>query len=333
MVHENLIILVGAPRSGTTMLQRVLGSHSQIFTHPEPHLLTPLAYLGFYDIVDKAKYDHVNGAQALRELVDELPGKEADYLEALRRYPGTLYEMALKPTGKSYFLDKTPGYALELPFIVKLFPRAKYLVLTRHPLAIWHSQAHSFFAGDYVAAAEQNPLVEPYVTAIGKFLVDKPVPYVHVRYDDLVADPEREARRMFEHIGVPHEAGAVDYGKHEHISKSFGDPMSVEKHARPVADSLDTWARDMRARPEVMQLARATIDRLDPAHLAAWGYPLASIFAAAEGAESKATKRSALHAYALKRQVLLTLRKNIQHTSMGAAVKKVRYYCDVLLRS
>ena len=332
MLHDNLIILVGAPRSGTTMLQRVLGSHSQIFTHPEPHLLTPLAYLGFYDIVEKAQYDHVNGAQALRELVEELPRKEEDYLDALRSYPATIYSRLLERSGKSHFLDKTPGYALVLPFIVKLFPRAKYVVLTRHPLAIWHSQAHSFFGGDYAAALAQNPLVEPYVTAIGKFLVDKPVPYVHVRYDDLVADPATQAKRMFEHIGVANEANAVDYGDHSHITKSFGDPMSVEKHKRPVADSLDTWAADLRARPETLELAREVIHRLDPAHLEAWGYPEDKIFAALEGREARTTKR-ALNGYGLKRKVLLSLRKNIQHNQLGAAVKKVRYYCDVLLRS
>lgn len=332
MLHDNLIILVGAPRSGTTMLQRVLGSHSQIFTHPEPHLLTPLAYLGFYDIVEKAQYDHVNGAQALRELVEELPRKEDDYLDALRSYPATIYSRLLEQSGKSHFLDKTPGYALVLPFIVKLFPRAKYVVLTRHPLAIWHSQAHSFFGGDYAAALAQNPVVEPYVAAIGKFLVDQTVPYVHVRYDDLVADPAAHAKRIFDHLGLPNEAKAVDYGEHAHITKSFGDPMSVEKHTRPVADSLETWAADLQARPEVLALAREVIDRVDPAHLAAWGYPKESIFSALDGREARSTKR-ALSGYGLKRKVLLRLRKNIQHNQLGAAVKKVRYYCDVLLRS
>ena len=333
MLHENLIILVGAPRSGTTMLQRIIGSHSRIFTHPEPHLLTPLAYLGYYDIVEKAQYDHVNGAQALRELVEELPNKEADYLDALRAYPATLYARLLERTGKTHFLDKTPGYALTLPFITKLFPRAKYVVLTRHPMAIWHSQAHSFFGGDYAAAHAQNPVVEPYVAGIGKFLIDKPVPYVHVRYDDLVADPEAHAKRFFEHLELPHEPGAVDYGEHEHISKSFGDPMSVEKHRRPVASSLDTWAADLQARPEVLELAREVVGRLDPAHLEAWGYPKETFFSALEGKSAAATKRSALNGYRIKRKVLLSLRKNIQHNQLGAAVKKVRYYCDVLLRS
>ncbi|MBC7792428.1 MAG: sulfotransferase [Clostridia bacterium] len=334
MLHENLIILVGAPRSGTTMLQRVLGSHSQIFTHPEPHVLTPLAYLGFYDIVEKAPYDHINAAEALRELVDELPAKEDDYLEALRAYPSALYAKLLATSGKSHFLDKTPAYALVLPFITKLFPSAKYVVLTRHPMAVWHSQAHSFFGGDYHAALEKNPLVQPYVDAIGRFLLAKNVPYVHVRYDDLVTDPEAHTRRIFEHLGLPHEAHAVDYGEHQHITKSFGDPTAVEKHQKPVTDSLETWAQDMKTRPEVLELARSLERTLDPKHLEAWGYPSASFFGAVDKAQAQSTKKSSVQSYALKRRVLLGLRENMQkNATLRASVRKIRYYCDVLLRT
>lgn len=333
MLHENLVFVISSPRSGSTLLQRMLGSHSQIFTHPEPHLLTPLAYLGYYDLVDKAPYDHINAAQALRELVEELPRGEEDYLDALRAYASTIYERVLAPSGKTYFLDKTPAYGLVLPFITKLYPRARYVVLTRHPMAVWHSQAHSFFAGDYRAALETNPIVKPYVDAIGKFLVERPVPYVQVRYEDLVQAPETHLRRIFEHLDLPHEAGAVEYGKHEHITKSYGDPMSVEKHTRPVTDSLETWAADLLARPEALSLARQLIDTIDDAYLEAWGYPKAQHFAALEGREAAATQRAPLNTYRIKRQVLLTLRKNIHHNAFGSAVKKVRYYCDVLLRT
>ena len=71
-----LLFLISPPRSGSTMLQRMLASHSQIHTHPEPHLLTPLHYLGYYATVDAAPYDHVNAARALREFTEELPGGE-----------------------------------------------------------------------------------------------------------------------------------------------------------------------------------------------------------------------------------------------------------------
>jgi hypothetical protein len=330
--EEKLIFLIGAPRSGSTLLQRMVGSHSRIFTHPEPHLITPLYYLGYYANVDRAPYDHVNAAQALREFCEELPHGEADYLDAVRAYASTLYERVLAPTGKDFFLDKTPAYALVLPFLTKLYPRAKYVVLTRHPLAILHSVAHSFFAGDYEAAAESNPVLQRYVPAIGAFMREHCVPFVHVRYDDLVTQPEEQMRRILAHLGVPFEPGVVTYGQHRHISKSYGDPMSVEKHMQPVGDSLEKWARDLQARPEAMRLAKQSTESLDADHLAAWGYPKESLFAAVASQTASRT-RTPLNVYRIKRQILLRLRRNIQRNGFGRLVKKVRYYCDVLLRT
>lgn len=332
MAQQQMIFLIGAPRSGTTLLQRMLGSHSAIYTHPEPHLITPLAYLGFYDTVLKAPYDHLNAAEALRELVQELPRGEDDYLDALRAYSDTIYERVLAPTGKRFFLDKTPAYALVLPFLVKLYPNARYVVLSRHPMALWHSQAHSFFGGDYVLANQTNPVVVPYVTAIARFMRERAVPFVHTRYEDLVRTPERELRRLFEHLDLPFEAQCIDYGKQQHLTKSYGDPMSVERHTRPVADLAEQWASDFVAKPEVLEAARALSLELADDDLALLGYPRETLFAALEGRGAEATRAPALNGYQWKRQVLLSLKKNLRHAPVHDAVRKVRYYCDVLLR-
>ena len=136
--------VIGSPRSGTTMLMRMLNVHSEIYTRPEPHLLTPLAHLGFYDYVEKAPYDQFQAAQAVKAFVDDLPGREKDYIEGLRAYTDILYGRMLEPTGKQYFLDKTPAYALILPFISTIYPRAKYVVLTRHPFAIFCRSQRAF---------------------------------------------------------------------------------------------------------------------------------------------------------------------------------------------
>jgi len=333
LIHDNLIFLIGSPRSGSTLLQRMIGSHSEIYTHPEPHLITPLYYLGYYATVDASPYDHVNAAQALRELCEELPHGEQDYLDAVRSYASTLYGRVLAPTGKRFFLDKTPAYGLVLPFLAKLYPRAKYVVLTRHPLAITHSVAHSFFGGDYQAAEQTNPIARRYVPAIAELIREKAVDMVQVRYDDLVSDPETQMKRILDHLGLPFEEATVEYGQKKHISKSYGDPMSVEKHSRPVTSSLDKWAADLLANPETMQIAKEIIEQLDGDDLALWGYPKEHIFDALEGKEAVATKAGGLNTYRLKRQVLLRLRRNIHSNQFGAMVKKVRYYCDVLLRS
>ena len=211
----------------------MLGSHSTVFTHPEPHLLTPLNYLGYFNTVDKAPYDHINAGQAVRELVDELPEGEADYLEALRAYTNSIYGKLADSTGHTYFLDKTPAYGLVLPFLEKLYPEAHYVVLTRHPMAIHHSVAHSFFEGNYTQAMQDNPIVRDYVPAIGEFLRSSSVSKLRVRYEDITSQPELEMKRIAAHIGLDFEPDMVTYGNKEHITKSFGDPMTVHKHANP----------------------------------------------------------------------------------------------------
>src|SRR5688572_3512045 len=270
-VQDRLLFVVSPPRSGSTLLQRLIGSHSEVFTHPEPHLITPLAHLGYYANVDKAPYDHINAAEALKLFVDGLPRREEDYLDALRGYADTMYGRMLAPTGKRYFMDKTPANALVLPFLAKLYPRAKYVVLTRHPLAIFSSYANSFFDGSWHRAHEFNPIVERYVPAMAKFLRERPASYEHVVYEELVKSPAEHLARVFGYLGLPDQPEAVEYGKRFQSKKGPGDPISVEKHDRPVTDSLDKWAAELAADPAKLELATKMIERLDPADLETWG--------------------------------------------------------------
>lgn len=333
---DNLILLIGSPRSGSTMLQRMMGSHSQIFTRPEPHLLTPLAYLGYHDTVEKAPYDHINAAKAIREYVDALPRGEEDYLEALRCYTDRMYSTMLEGRPERFFMDKTPAYGLVLPFITRLLPEARYVVLTRHPLAILSSYANSFFEGNYEQAYAFNPIVHRYVPAIAKLLRDRPVPLVKVRYEDVVASPSEQLQRIFEHLELEHEEAAVNYGSHQHEKGSFGDPK-VDDHSRPVTKSKERWAEELKADGTKLSMARQIINELDPADLEAWGYPAEEIFwplerASGQSASLEPGLRWRLNPYRLQRKILLSLRKDIHTSHTGRAVRRVRYYCDVLLR-
>ena len=234
---------------------------------------------------------------------------------------------------KQFFLDKTPAYGLVLPFLTKLYPKAKYIVLTRHPLAITHSQAHSFFAGDYQAAWDTNPLAPQYVPAIASMMRDRKVEFVHVRYDDVVSDPESAMRKICSHLSIDFEQGTVDYGKQQHITKSYGDPMSVEKHQRPVTDSLEKWAKEALAKPEVMEIALRLRDELDDDDLRLWGYPKEEFLSALEGQEAARTSTPVFNTYKIKRQIMLNMRRNVQQIAgLEQALRKMRYYCDVLLR-
>jgi hypothetical protein len=333
-MQERLIFVIGPPRSGSTMLQRMLGSHSAIYTHPEPHIVTPLAHLGYYETVDKAPYDHINAAEAIREYVEDLPGGEDDYLDACRAYTDVLYGRMIERSGGQMMLDKTPAYALVLPFLSKLYPRAKYVVLTRHPLAVLSSYANSFFEGDYDAAVEFNDILGRYVPPMAAFMRQEAVPFHRVRYEDLVGEPEAGLAEIFDFLGLPNEEGAVDYGKHDHVVKSYGDPKASQE-TRPTTKSVGKWAAELASDEHKLELARQVVEPLAPEDVALWGYDKETLFdpvAEAAGDEFKAEKKWKWNKYRMKRRVFLKLRKNIHHNTFGRAVKRVKYYCDVLLR-
>jgi hypothetical protein len=333
---SNVLFVIGSPRSGSTLLARMIGSHSQIYGRGEPHMLTPLAHLGYYAKVDKAPYDAILAAESMREFVAELPGGEQDYIDACRAYADTLYlRMLAKKPGKRFFLDKTPAYALVLDFIAKIYPDAKYVVLTRHPLAVFSSFAESFFDSDYQAAHDYNPITERYVPAIAKFLRQRPVAIHQVVYERMVADPETTLKGVFEFLGVTHEPGAVDYGKHEYGETGLGDPIGVGKHSRPTTASIDKWAVEIASDPARMALCRSIVDRLDPADLALWGHPIERFWEPLDraGASDRKPKPKKLDRYRLERKAIVGLRKRVQRSAaLRRLLERMRLGADVLLR-
>ena len=331
-----MLFVIGPPRSGSTLLARMIGAHSLIYGRPEPHLLTPLAHLGYYAKVDKAPYDAVLAAEAQREFVAALPHGEQDYVDACRAYCDILYErmLATQPH-KRLFLDKTPAYALVLDFIARIYPRAKYVVLTRHPLAVFSSYAASFFNGDYAAAQAYNPLLDRYVPALATFLRQRPVPIFHVVYEQLVADPERVLGEIFAFIGVPNEPQAVEYGRQEPAARGLGDPIGVKQHSRPTTESVDKWAIEIAASPDRLALCREIVARLDPADLALWGHPADTLWAPLEaaGASGRAPAPRRLDRYRLERLLIVKLRALVQRRPfLRRWLGTVRLGADVLLR-
>jgi hypothetical protein len=336
-VEERLVFAIGPPRSGTTLLARMIGAHSQVFAPAEPHLLTPLAHLGYYERVEAAPYDPVISQAAIRELVSALPGGERDYLAALRACTDALYARLLEGSGARLLLDKTPAYALVLDFALKLYPKARYVVLVRNPFAIWSSYVDSFFDGDHEAAHRFNPILERYVPAIARFLREAKAPIARVCYEELVAEPERRMRELCPFLGLDFEPGMVEYGEagpNRAAARGLGDPVTVARETRPTTRSLARWAEAWAGQPAKVAQARAILAHLDDADLAAWGFGRAELEAelAAVPATGAPRPRARLTRHALERRVLVQLRRNIHHNALGRLVRRVRRVCDVLLR-
>ncbi len=333
-----MLFIIGMPRSGTTMLERILESHSMIMGGPEPHLLTPLAHLGYFDKVDKAPYDHILAAESQKLFVSNLPNKERDYIDACRAYCDVLYGRMLSKTGKSIYLDKTPAYGLILPFLEKIYPDAKYIVLSRHPLAIFSSFANSFFDGDYQTAQQYNPILNRYIPVMTKFLRQDKVPFIHVKYEDLVKDPEVWVGKIYEYIGIPFEKETIDYGKKQpqpEAKKGLGDPLGVDKHSRPTTKSIKKWVNELASDSSKLQLMKKVINQIDPEDLKTFGYPLDTLWKPLEEGAGKAIapKKKGFSVYSLQRKAIITLRSKAQKGGMFRKVlTKTKLACDVLLR-
>ncbi len=284
--------------------------------------------------MDKAPYDHINASEAMHEYVDDLPAKEDDYLDACRAYLDVLYGRMLDKSGLKMMLDKTPAYGLVLPFLSKVYPRAKFIVLTRHPLAVLSSYANSFFEGDYDAATEFNDILGRYVPAMADFLRQDQVPFHKIRYEDLVKDPEARMAEIFEFLGLPNEEGAVDYGKHKHVVKSFGDPKASQE-SRPTTKSVSAWAVDLANDDHKLEISRRMVAPLNPDDVKIWGFDKERLFDKvdeAKGTEPKKDKKWKWNSYRMKRKMFMSLRKDIHDSARGRFLKRVKYYCDVLLR-
>ena len=337
-VEDRLVFLIGPPRSGSTLLTRMLGAHSKIHAPAEPHLLTPLAHLGYYANVEKAPYDPVIARAGIREVVADLPHGEADYLDSLRRYTDAVYEKLLAPSGRELLLDKTPAYSLILDFAARLYPKAKFVVLMRHPMAIWSSFVTSFFDGDHEVAHNHNLLLERYVPAIARFVRKPPVALHVIHYEELVSDPEAEMERLCRYLEIPFEPGMVNYGDQaggaKTAARGLGDPMTVAKESRPTTASLAKWADELAGREDKVAQCHEILAGLLDEDLETWGFSRAQIAAELDAIDlgAKPARRPKATRHTLERKLLVTLRRNIHQNALGKLVKQVRNVCDVLLR-
>jgi hypothetical protein len=137
---------------------------------------------------------------------------------------------------------------------------------------------------------------------------------------------------MFAFLGLANEPEAVEYGKRCDSKKGPGDPIKVSQHDRPVTDSVEKWAAELASDDDKLAIARDMTERLADDDLEAWGNPRDTLFAALTTAGHTTPPRRVVNAYTLQRRVMLALKKDIHERPHGRVLKKLRYYCDVLLR-
>jgi hypothetical protein len=221
MAEKQIFFVCGAPKSGTTWLQRVLDAHPQLQCSGEGHFIErftiPLAgvmrdyaahmdlvagrvYEGkpYYPQIGQADLDRIARGFIVDRLMARRPGPEVRWIG-----------------------DKTPRYTNYLPALLRIFPQARFINIVRDPrdvaMARMH-QARRAGVGDVVAddSPERIEFIRKgaldwanCVAPIASFTTANPGILHSLKYEDMIADPAGEARKLFRFLGVKDQDGIV----------------------------------------------------------------------------------------------------------------------------
>ena len=190
------IFIFSLPRSGSTLLQRILMNSGQATSLGETSLL--LRLLGEGDLAARrAVYGESLVNAAIRKMKRHWPGYPNAYREGVRHLMLNIYAGL---AGESpCFIDKTPRYSLIAEKIYQTFPDAKFIVLMRHPLAIAASMYSTSKLGFWFPEEYSIDLYQGY-TLLHQFTQNRKEKIHLVRYEDLVTNPAGELESIGKYL-------------------------------------------------------------------------------------------------------------------------------------
>ncbi len=244
MQDDQLIFMISLPRSGSTLLQKILGGHSDIYTRSEPWLmLHPLYALKTEGI--QTRYNAELAVAGVQNFLQELPAEDENYYSSrIRDCYLSLYAPYLNASGKERFLDKTPRYYEIFDELQKTFPRAKFIILYRNPLAVFASILETWVKGNYEKLKNYQGDLYTGVEFLQRDFTAYTNTHV-VRYEDLLLNPEDETEALFDFLLLPNQPDCIDYGRHKGERWMYGDPETVYEKNRPDSQHIDAWHKQL----------------------------------------------------------------------------------------
>jgi Flp pilus assembly protein TadD len=226
------IFIMGLPRSGTTLVEQIVCSHSTVAAGGE---------LAFLSELRKVASDLLPAPQPFPENLAQSWTADRHYAATLFRdyYLARAERHGLLGSGKAFFTDKMPFNEIYRPLLKMAFPEAKIVHVMRHPLDVCVSTMSNdvkqgFNCGYRIEDTAHHlaavfDLFEHYRRELQ--LED----YV-LQYEKLVADPKGQIRKLFDYLGLPSENGSPQFGK---LSDSAVNRHShYAQHLRPYVSRL-----------------------------------------------------------------------------------------------
>jgi hypothetical protein len=224
------IFIVGMPRSGSTLLEQILSSHSHVEGTTElPEIISLARELRAQaDADDVGTYAEVLAGMspsALRELGES-------YLERTRVH---------RKTDRPHFIDKMPNNFLHLALIALALPNARIVDARRHPMACGFSNFKQHYARGQRFSydlVDMGRFYRDYVRLMAHFDEALPGRVHRVIYERLVADTETEVRRLLDFCGLPYEESCLRFYDNERAVRT----ASSEQVRQPIyREGIDHW--------------------------------------------------------------------------------------------
>jgi len=228
--HSKNAFLLGFPRSGTTLLERVIDTVDEIFTINE---MSPWNYIAS------------TGAEAM-SWVRQLNASDVNFVKEEQQKYFSIANSFLPPESKAtMFLDKSPWHTTFLPVIDKLLPESKVIVALRHPMDVIISCAfqnfvsHSFsdyLIGFKASAKRYKSIMESYIEQRDSLNID----ILEVRYEDIIADFDHQLTRIEEFLDISFPSDAAEFYK-KNQDRAITSASSHQATKAIYSSSLDKW--------------------------------------------------------------------------------------------
>ena len=223
------IFIVGLPRAGSTLLEQILASHSQVEGTMElPDVISIARRLsGKQRRSDTSRYPQV---------LAELGAKEIGEL-------GTEYiaRTEVHRSGGAHFIDKMPNNFAHIGLIHLMLPNAKIIDARRHPMACCFSGFKQLFASGQNFSYSLEEVGQYYLDYVDFMLHWEqvlPGRVLRVDYESVVANTETEIRRMLDYCGLAFEPGCMEFHRTERAVRT----ASSEQVRQPIySGAVEQW--------------------------------------------------------------------------------------------